>query len=234
MDSFEESETLGATPGTGDDRFVNPDLSKLLIMWRNEKYAPEILPFDTEVVENISEVVDFVGETLEEERLESDVQDPNDPDRCLRVLDLDRTKYILRDYLRIRLWKLSQWPQHYLEPRNLALLSEAERNFLRDCWQLKRGFFEHRLLGALPAAKRGLDDKLDHLDMVRRPILDKHVYARITGDVGIIDIPPDFTQETSGSVEPLALHEGQSYLLRYSLIRKFLMEPEHAGKVQLV
>jgi hypothetical protein len=30
--------------------------------------------------------------------------------------DLERTKYVLRDYLRIRLWKLTQWPQHYLEP----------------------------------------------------------------------------------------------------------------------
>mmetsp|Transcript_66757 Transcript_66757/g.215133 ORF Transcript_66757/g.215133 Transcript_66757/m.215133 type:complete len:233 (-) Transcript_66757:189-887(-) len=232
MASLAESTPLDEPGDLGAEAFVNRDVARLLARWRNEKYAPEVLPFDREVAENISEVLEFVGEALEEDRAEGDGQDPNDPDYCLRCVDLERVKYLLRDYLRIRLWKLAQWPQHYLEPANLQLLSDAERTFLREFWGMKRSFLEYRLLGALPATKQGLDDKMDLLEMVRRPVLDKHVYARLSADVGPIELPATSTQ--GPSPEPLVLHGGNTYLLRWPLVRGLLMDPEHEGKVQLV
>eukprot|EP00927_Polykrikos_kofoidii_P079043 TRINITY_DN75837_c0_g1_i1.p1 TRINITY_DN75837_c0_g1~~TRINITY_DN75837_c0_g1_i1.p1 ORF type:complete len:239 (-),score=29.72 TRINITY_DN75837_c0_g1_i1:118-834(-) len=238
MDSFGESASVDDSRVGGglgaDEPFVNKDVTRLFSCWRNEKYAPELLPFDREVIENIAELLQYVSETMDEERMDEDFTDPNDPDYVLRSMDLQRTRYVLRDLLRIRLWKLGKWPQHYLEPSNMALLSDAERLYLRDAWDLKAGFLEHRLLGALPEAKRGLNDTIDLYEMVRRPVLDNHVYVRITGDVGTIEIPPSMTQDSAGTQRPLNLEEGNTYLLRYSLIRKFLMEPEHMGKVQLV
>jgi len=220
--------------GDGEDEpFVNRDILRLFMRWQNEKYAPEVLPFDREVTENISEIMEFVGESLEEERAEGEILDPNDPDYCLRSLDLERTKYLLRDYLRIRLWKLSQWPQHYLEPANMHLLSDAERAYLREFWNMKHSFLEHRLLGALPPAKQGLDDKMDLLDMVRRPVLDKHVYVKLSENIGPLDVPSTGTQDASAP-EPLTLYEGNTYLLRWPIVREFLMDSIHEGKVQLV
>mmetsp|Transcript_60183 Transcript_60183/g.130518 ORF Transcript_60183/g.130518 Transcript_60183/m.130518 type:complete len:235 (+) Transcript_60183:58-762(+) len=234
MASLGDSTALDEAADAEDEPFLNRDVIKLLSRWRNEKYAPEVLPFDGEVVENLSEVVEFVSETLEDERAE-EIQDPNDPDCSLRRMDLERVKYVLRDYLRIRLWKLSQWPQHYLEPNNLRFLSDAERLWLREFWDVKKEFLDHRLLKALPLPKQGLSDTIDLLDMVRRPALDKHVYARILGDVGPVEIPPSFTQDSSGSLpEPLNLIEGRTYLLRYSLVRKFLTDLERPDLVQLV
>mmetsp|Transcript_78445 Transcript_78445/g.230020 ORF Transcript_78445/g.230020 Transcript_78445/m.230020 type:complete len:235 (+) Transcript_78445:49-753(+) len=234
MDSANDSSHVEETADGEEEAFLNKDVTKLFMRWQNEKYAPEVLPFDREVAENISEVVEFVGENLEEERGEGDGQDPNDTSFCLRCVDLERIKFLLRDYLRIRLWKVSQWPQHYLEPANIKLLSDAERQFLREFWGLKRGFFEHRLLGALPPAKQGLDDKMDLLDMVRRPTLDKHVYARLSENIGPIEVPPTCTQDTATTPEPLTLHAGNTYLLRWPIVRKFFMDAEHEGKVQLV
>mmetsp|Transcript_76376 Transcript_76376/g.212169 ORF Transcript_76376/g.212169 Transcript_76376/m.212169 type:complete len:233 (+) Transcript_76376:124-822(+) len=228
-----ESDTLEDTVGGEKDVFVNKDVTMLFLRWRNEKFAPELLPFDNEVANSICEVVEFVAETLDEERSDGNLLDPNDPDYFLRCVDLERVKYVFRDYLRIRLWKLGQWPQHYLEPANMALLSDAERIYLRDIWNLRVGFFEHRLLGALPQGKRGLEDQIDLLHMVRRPDLDKHVFVRIIADIGAIDVPPTLSQDGS-TVQPLSLNEGNTYLLRYSIIRQFLMEPKHDGKVELV
>jgi hypothetical protein len=140
---------------------------------------------------------------------------------------------VLRDYLRIRLWKLTKWPQHYLEPGNLDVLSDAERVFLREFWEAKKGFLENRLLEALPPAKRLLDEKTDLLDMVRRPNLEKHVFARITGEIP--KLTPSASPSTQGSdAEPLELASGQTYLIRYAVIREFLIDSAHEGKVQLV
>lgn len=220
--------------GEEEAEFFNKDVAMLFLRWQNEKYAPEVLPFDHKVAENISEMVEYVGEGFEEERNEGDAQDPNDPDFVLRCVDLERIKYVLRDYLRIRLSKLSQWPQHYLEPANIQYLSDAERNFLREFWALKKNFLDHRLLGALPAAKQGLDDKMDLLDMVRRPVLDKHVYARLAESIGPIAVPATSTQDTAATPEPLTLQAGNTYLLRWPIVRKFFMEAELEGKVKLV
>eukprot|EP00930_Biecheleria_cincta_P034856 TRINITY_DN24023_c4_g1_i1.p1 TRINITY_DN24023_c4_g1~~TRINITY_DN24023_c4_g1_i1.p1 ORF type:complete len:249 (+),score=30.14 TRINITY_DN24023_c4_g1_i1:30-749(+) len=239
MDSFDNTplDTPGdsAEGGPGEDVVENPDVAKLIKRWRNEKYAPEILPFDSELIERLSEVLEFAASNLEEDRVEGD-QDPKDPELRLRSLDLDRMRYVLRDYLRIRLWKLTQWPQHYLEARNQELLSAAERKFLSEYWDNKRAFLENRLLSALPTHYQTLDDRSDLLDMTRRPCLEKHIYARILGELGAIEVPPSLTQNASASAtqEPLVLSEGETYLLRYVLVRPYLMQPESDGKVELV
>mmetsp|Transcript_151141 Transcript_151141/g.485547 ORF Transcript_151141/g.485547 Transcript_151141/m.485547 type:complete len:243 (-) Transcript_151141:136-864(-) len=220
--------------GTGEDEadFVNPDLPQLHRMWRNEKYAPELLPFNVRVVQNISEVVEYVGEDLDQDRQDED-QDPNDPSYVLRCKDLERVKYALRDYLRIRLWKLQKYPQHYLESKNLKLLSDAERTFLREHWHHKKQFFESRMLSALPPSKQSLDDKIDLLDMVRRPCLDKYTYARILEDVGDLEVPSaSLTQESSQGSRRDSFQKGRTYLVHYGVIRPFLIEPEHAGENQ--
>lgn len=220
--------------------WLNEDVQRLYRAWKNEKYAPEILPFVTGVIENVSELVEYVDNVLEEERADdegnNEDQDPNDPESCLRCLDLERIRFLIRDYLRIRLWKLGQFPQHYLEPTNMVFLSDAERTYVKENWEAKRGFFDHRFLAALPQAKQSLDNEVDMLQMKRRPRLDKHVYARIIGDTGEIHVPAHSSQEsgTSDSMETFPLHEGQKYLLAYWQVRRFFIVPEELGKVELI
>lgn len=232
-----DSGSLGLGVDDEEAGWVNPEMLELHRMWRNEKYAPELLPFNATVVENLSEVIEFVGEDLDEERAAEEDADPNDPSLVLRSADLERVRYVVRDYLRIRLWKITQWPQHYMERDNINLLSDAERTFLREYWHHKKRFFEVRLLGALPPSKHALDEKVDLTDMVRRPSLNKFVYARVTGDLGPIEVPSSMTQDSSteGSRNaPAEYAQGRTYLIRYAMIRKFLLEAEHKGKIELV
>lgn len=221
-------------PDDDKEEPANLELLELHRMWRNEKYAPELLPFNPTVVLNIAEVAEFVGEQLDEEKAED--ADPNDPSMVLRSADLERVRYVLRDYLRIRLWKITQWPLHYLNGKYNVLLSKAENKFLKEYWDHKQKFFEVRLLGALPPSKHSLDEKVDLSDMVRRPCLNKFVYARVTGDLGPVEVPAslDPTSDSTSATRTVEYTKGRTYLIRYAVIRQFLLRKKHAGKIELV
>jgi len=234
MDTFPDSTRPDETEDPDEEVFINPDVTTLFRRWRNEKYAPEILPYDGPLIDNLCEITDFANEKIQEDLEGDESQDPNELDFVLRRIDLERVKYMLRDYLRIRLWKVTQYPQQYLEPAHSELLSSAERIFLRNYWDAKSEFLKFRLLGAMPVSKQKLDDKIDLLDMVRRPKLDSHVYVRVVKDVGRVEVPPTFTQESPTSAEPLDLGEGETWLLRYSVVRRFLIDPELDGTLELV
>jgi len=178
MDSFgADSESLdgpGPEEGAGEaEEFVNEEYEHLVRRWRNEAFAPEILPFDEDMVSNMTEANQYLSEALfaEAQEMEDGGLDPMDS--TIRSIDLDRVKYWLRDYLRIRLWKLMQWPQHYLKFENQERLSEAERVFLREHWSAKQDFLAAHLLNYLPEQKQQLDEKTDMMDMVRTP---RHIH----------------------------------------------------------
>lgn len=217
-----------------DEKVVSADVVSLFSMWRDEKYAPEVLPFNHTVLANITELVECASQNLQDLFAEG-TQDATDPTPGLQTKDLERMRYVLRDYLRIRLRKLTQYPQHYLEEPHSSVLSESERAFLKEYWSLKKEFFENRLLGALPQGKlRSLTEPTEQGAIIRRPPMDRHVFAKIVGDVGTISPPLSYSQDSAGSQEPLMLVTGATYLLRYSLVRKFLMDPEMQGKVELM
>merc|ERR1712224_619601 len=99
-------------------------------------------------------------------------------------------------------------------------------------------FFQERLLKYFPAEHyRKLDSQLDMFSMIRRPEMEKHVYARIMKYVGTINVPPTYSQSENTSGEQastLTLDEGSTYLLQWSVVRKFFFDPQLDGKVNLV
>jgi hypothetical protein len=236
METF--NDTLSNTGSVEDadknEPWIHKGFETLMRRWRNETFAPEILPFDSQTIEDYTEATELVSEILHEDRMDAESQDGIDPDFNIRCMDHERVQYVMRDYLRQRLWKLQQWPQHYLEADNIEVLSEAERVFLRAIWDAKKVFMQTRVLDALPPAKQSLDDKIDLLEMVRRPKLQSHVYARINDDIPVIDPTPSASTQGSQPSEPLRLMKGQTYLIRYSLIRTFFTDPEMDGKIELV
>ncbi|CAJ1372222.1 unnamed protein product, partial [Effrenium voratum] len=168
-----------------EEESFKEEVDRLIRRHRNEKYAPELLPYDKEMVHNISEVLHFVAEALEEYRSNGQAKDL--PHHYLRSTEAERLTYMLSDYLRLRLWKLSKYPLHYMDPQRQMMLSSAERIWLHEFWDNKRMHFQHRFLAALPEKKQALDEQVDdNLDMIRRPQMDTHIYARICGDVGTI------------------------------------------------
>mmetsp|Transcript_41210 Transcript_41210/g.94787 ORF Transcript_41210/g.94787 Transcript_41210/m.94787 type:complete len:247 (-) Transcript_41210:101-841(-) len=209
-----------------DEEFVNEDVNMLYRRWRNEKYAPEVLPFDSTTLANIREVIEFVNDGLQED-MELGLAPEAEMDHRLRRMELTRARYVLRDYLRTRLRKLEAYPQHYLQEENIRVLSEAERVHIRDLWKIRHNFFKHRLLAAMPSGKQSLEDRVDFRDMVRRPDANGHVYVRLLKDLPDeekIDLP----QELS------VVKQGETIITQFSLVRRFFFQANLDGIMALV
>ncbi|KAJ1427997.1 GINS, helical bundle-like domain superfamily, partial [Sesbania bispinosa] len=77
------------------------DVELLKRAWRNEKAAPEILRFETDLIARVREQIQLMEETVEEKSAGG----TNPLSVSLYQMDLDRTLFLLRSYLRIRIQK---------------------------------------------------------------------------------------------------------------------------------
>eukprot|EP00913_Durusdinium_trenchii_P028027 g26278.t1 len=68
---------------------MKEDIDRLIRRHRNEKYAPELLPFDQDMVEGMSEILHFVEKSLMEDRASGE-QGPTHPSFLLRSTETDR------------------------------------------------------------------------------------------------------------------------------------------------
>ncbi|CAJ1351102.1 unnamed protein product, partial [Effrenium voratum] len=71
-----------------EEESFKEEVDRLIRRHRNEKYAPELLPYDKEMVHNISEVLHFVAEALEEYRSNGQAKDL--PHHYLRSTEAER------------------------------------------------------------------------------------------------------------------------------------------------
>ena len=56
-------------------------------------------------------------------------------------LDLERVKFILRDYLRIRLLKIEKYLYYIIKNDLCNILSEAEFEYAKNLFKIKRKYF---------------------------------------------------------------------------------------------
>lgn len=180
------------------------EIERLVRRHRNEKHAPEVLPFDQDVVETMSELLHFVDKSLKEDRASGE-QGPTHPSWYFRSNETERLTYLLSDYLRIRLRKLFKYPQYYLDLERQNFLSSSERVALREYWDLKSAYLENRLLCGLPESWRKLDQVDDLRDMIRSPCLQSHIYARIHADLGQLQLTSSTKPGSQGSTQDTKL-----------------------------
>ncbi|MED6119675.1 GINS complex subunit [Stylosanthes scabra] len=84
------------------------DVELLKRAWRSEKAAPEILRYDTDLVSRLTEQIQLMEETVEEKSTSG--ADPLS--LSLYQMDLDRTLFLLRSYLRVRIQKIEKYMFH--------------------------------------------------------------------------------------------------------------------------
>ncbi|KAB1213824.1 DNA replication complex GINS protein SLD5 [Morella rubra] len=124
-----------------------PDVELLKRAWRNEKAAPEILHFQTDLIRRVIGQIQLTEETIEE--FSSDGIDPLTV--SLYQMDLDRTQYLLRSYLRIRLQKIEKYMFHISnKPEVQSRLSGQEKGFARRCTEDMERHLEEGVLSKLP------------------------------------------------------------------------------------
>ncbi|KAG5008645.1 hypothetical protein JHK87_017160 [Glycine soja] len=116
----------------GDDYealIATTDAELLKRAWRNEKAAPEILRYESDLVSRVKKVIQFMEETVEEKSSGG----TNPLSVSLYQMDLDRTLFLLRSYLRIRIQKqhldesvLLKLPKDYKSVLRQSSMSEED------------------------------------------------------------------------------------------------------------
>ncbi|ONK61695.1 uncharacterized protein A4U43_C08F32610 [Asparagus officinalis] len=210
--------------GEGDRASIEAttDVELLKRAWRNEKAAPEILNFESELVQRSREQIQLLEETVEE-FMETGADDLV---VSLYQMDLDRTLFLLRSYLRVRLQKIEKYMIHISKTDLWNRLSEQEQRFAKRCSEIVEKHLKQSVLDKLPFGygsmlKQSVSSEED--DMVPEPQLDTFVFCKTKTAVGA------FQLDDAGD-EIVDLVADDLYVLRYKSI-KGLVE---GGRIDLV
>ncbi|VAH67173.1 unnamed protein product [Triticum turgidum subsp. durum] len=141
MSSWEDEDSAAASAA------ATTDVELLKRAWRNEKAAPEILHFDSALVSRAREQIQLLEETLD------DFTDNGVDDLVVSLyqMDLDRTLFLLRSYLRLRLQKIEKYMAHIANSEDLlSRLSQQEQRFAKSCKEIMEKHLEQSVLSKLP------------------------------------------------------------------------------------
>uniref|UniRef100_A0A453G6V7 GINS subunit domain-containing protein n=1 Tax=Aegilops tauschii subsp. strangulata TaxID=200361 RepID=A0A453G6V7_AEGTS len=141
MSSWEDEDSAAASAA------ATTDVELLKRAWRNEKAAPEILHFDSALVSRAREQIQLLEETLD------DFTDNGVDDLVVSLyqMDLDRTLFLLRSYLRLRLQKIEKYMFHIANSEDLlSRLSQQEQRFAKSCKEIMEKHLEQSVLSKLP------------------------------------------------------------------------------------
>ncbi|TPX69018.1 hypothetical protein SpCBS45565_g02732 [Spizellomyces sp. 'palustris'] len=200
--------------------YFNDDVKALTQWWINERCAPEILPYQEHLVNNLLEMLNAQAENVE-------AQAPDTPDGAFLLViyqqEMERIKFVIRSYLRTRLAKIQKYTLHFLQEEECrGRLSNEEVAFAEKFQELLERHFMKSCLEELPAFLQRLDDETDDISMVNRPELDDAVICRVKEDVGAFQL--DDSDETT------FMKANNIYILQYKAIRRLLED----NKVDLV
>ncbi|CAH9120464.1 unnamed protein product [Cuscuta epithymum] len=188
------------------------DAELLKRAWRNEKGAPEILRFEAALVQRSREQIQLMEETVEDY-----TKTGIDPlTVSLYQMDVDRTMYLLRSYLRTRLQKIEKYAFHILRTSELwDCLSKQEQKFAQRSADDLQQHLEQSVLSKLPQGfkshlKQSTVSEQD--DMVTEPRLDHYVICRSKRYLGAFQL--DDSVE-----EPVSIEADDLYALPYKSIK---------------
>ncbi|KAJ8323911.1 hypothetical protein BDV3_002163 [Batrachochytrium dendrobatidis] len=172
--------------------------------WVNEKAAPDLLPFQHDLVSQLR----FIVETQQEGvHLRYSGQPTFNFLKFIYGLELERIKFVLRSYIRLRLGKIQHMTIYLLSDPELRMCMSDEELFFAERFQtLIQTYHKGSYLGNLSKQWQALDSD----EMLMKPDLDTAVFCRVTQDVGDLQI---------NEMETILMKKDQMYLLRYSKVR---------------
>ncbi|GFR08280.1 DNA replication complex GINS protein SLD5 [Trichonephila clavata] len=196
-------------------------IQKLEEAWVNEKLSPELLQYEGELVDCMLDQIQYMEISLQKIQKE-------DFRIVFHKMELDRIKYVLSSYLRIRLEKIEKFGPDLLhqesqEQNMMALMSDEERTFAHKFTTSIKNYLNDVALKNMPSNMRSV--KLE--DICCKPQMDKSVFIKVKTDVPGVTIESfsEYREE-----EIVDLTAGSQHILRYKPIAPLLKN----GSVQLI
>lgn len=162
---------------------ISDVIALLTISWRNEKLAPEILQYEHEFVDRVKQVIEDKEDEIfeEEQQIAESVNNQQFNNKILSSSmywfkkELQRIRYVLNSYLRIRLWKIQKFTLHILSDiESWNRLSNAEQDFASHYSDLNERHFKNCFLKDLPNKYQTMTDQ----EMFVKPDLNKFVVIK--------------------------------------------------------
>merc|ERR1712032_865169 len=158
-------------------------IALLTISWRNEKLAPDVLQYEQEFVERVKQTIEDKEDEIfeEEEKIAESMNDNQFNNKILSSSmywfkkELQRIRYVLNSYLRIRLWKIQKFTLHILSDIDAwNRLSNAEQDFATHYSDLNERHFKNCFLKDLPNKYQTMTEA----EMFVKPDLNKFVVIK--------------------------------------------------------
>jgi len=193
-------------------------VERLKTAWINEQCSPEILQYEADIISTLLSQIEHQQQYIDEEQSDPDLQFHTH----LYEIESERVKYMMRCYLRERLFKIEKHVIFILKNEEMTQrLSPEELTYAQKYCDLLEESFGSAFLNLLPENLRSLTEQTSDLDMIPKPNLDSHVFCKVIHRVGDYQLDEEDT---------LLLEQDDIYLLRYRPIRPLLQ----SGKIQLI
>ncbi|XP_077457037.1 DNA replication complex GINS protein SLD5 [Stigmatopora argus] len=205
-----------------DDMTPADLIAKLEEAWLNEKFSPELLPNQSEVVECVMEQLAHMEANLQRVK-------KGDAKASIHRMEIDRIRFVLCSYLRSRLQKIEKFFPHVLEKEKSrsdgepSLLSPEEFAFAKEYAANTESHLKSVALSHMPPILQ----TLDMLKAVPAPCLDSFVFLRVKERQENILVEPETDDQREYVVD---LEEGSQHLMRYRTIAPLIS----SGAAQLI
>ncbi|CAD7946187.1 unnamed protein product [Amoebophrya sp. A25] len=195
------------------------NVQKFKRMWTNEKYSPEILQCDEELLKAVCEVLDVQSEMIKQDfQVQADdelgynaeivpdqVQVLKKVQEEIMLVDTQHLRYMIKDYMRMRLTKIEAFALYYsTDAKAKAVLTSTEKRMAEKLWELEKDELTSRCVRSLPAHKdmQTLDKEsiTEDMDMMPKPKLLQPVFCEVLKECMIRFREPGVPTPNSGGV----------------------------------
>lgn len=200
------------------------DLESLQKSWISERACPELLEYQTALLERILTRIRHQVEFIELNSIELQSHTVKDIKLQLMLVEseLERVNFLIRGYLRTRLRKIDKFTLSiYNNEQSLKKLSPQELGYMDGHFKALSSLFNNQFLSHLPENLQPLDDTEGGISMIVEPDLEEAVFVRVLNTISNAVLVGN---------EEVELDQDGIYVMRYSSVRPHI----HSGDVILI
>ncbi|KAI0300688.1 GINS complex Sld5 component [Multifurca ochricompacta] len=201
-------------------------LQQLVRHWLNERHAPDILPVQAEVLGALLDHIRRQTDTVQALRGDPDTSEAEHARIMLVQTEVERVKFVVRSYIRTRLYKalqIEKFARYIVATSEVQeKLSQAELDHARRFAQLTENHFQASVLQSLPPHQQGLEDNTPFTPpMISGPDKSRAVFVHARDECPPVRLPDGTTMQ---------MQKGQIVLTPYAVVEQLLA----MGSVELI
>ena len=109
-------------------------MTSLITIWRNEKLSQTLLPYEENIINEVITQIEKKEEEIKNKKMDKNM-------KYYIEIDIQHIKYIIKDYLRIRLMKIEKYLFFLLKNNKIDILSQNEIKFAAELMDIKAAYF---------------------------------------------------------------------------------------------